>query len=88
MDAGRSTSCLRCGLPWWRWSESRRPCHAGSLVTQELEDDIYRVKLQFPLLALDRLASDLGLSAAVVRAAANRAARRAGRPLPRWGVPE
>lgn len=76
--------CPRCGQPWFKWSSSKLPCHARCFWSEELQDDVYRLKVMFKV-SQARLAKDFNVSDGVIRLALIEGARRAGKLVSRWG---
>jgi hypothetical protein len=77
--------CPRCGEPWMKWSGSTLPCHARCFWSDELQDDVYRLKLRFPRVSIPTLMRDFDVPVGIIKLALCEGARRAGRVVTRWG---
>lgn len=77
--------CFRCKKPWWPWPASQLPCHAQCYLAPEIQDDLYLLKLRFPLVSVRQLATDFGVTTGVMRASLFAAAKRAGAKVTAWG---
>lgn len=57
-----------CGKPWRRWNGSKLKGHALCAASPDLQDDVLALVERFPRATIARVAADLGVSSAVVRA--------------------
>lgn len=63
-----TSTCPACGDPWVPWEGSKLATHARCHFTPAARADILAVRERFPHVAQKRMAADLGVSVATLRA--------------------